>query len=171
MISDFVWLDMDAYHGLWTYFRSHDLARELKFYYVPDDDPAPHVLLEPRMLNKKQSDGLWLRVVDAPQALKERGYTQAGAVTITVEGDDLCPWNNGSWTVNAEGNGSGGTVEPAHSAGLTMSANTLASLISGFSSASFLARIGHITCDDPAMLLEADRLFSTVYRPHCSLEF
>lgn len=171
MISDFIWLDMDAYHGMWSFFRSHDLAQSLKFYFVPDDDPAPHLLLEPRMLNKKQSDGIWLRVVDVAQALGERGYNQSGSVTITIKDDDLCSWNNGSWSVSAEGDGSCGTVKEASGGGLIMNPNTLASLISGFASASFLARIGHIECGDPAQLIIADALFSTASPPYCSMEF
>lgn len=173
MIGDFVWLDIEAYHGLWGYFRSHDLARELRFYYMSDDDPAAHLLLEPRMLNKKSSDGLWLRIVDVEETLKQRGYTQSGSVSLTVEGDDLCPWNNGSWTVSAEGDGSGGHVikaEPSK-AGLTLNPNTLASLLSGYATASQLQRIGKVRCEDQVMVLEADRLFSTLQRPHCSMEF
>ena len=171
MISDFIWTDMDAYHGLWSYYRSHDLARDLKFYYMPDDDPAKHLLLEPRMLNKKQSDGLWLRVVDVPAALAARGYTQSGEVTVCVEGDDLCPWNNGSWRVSAGSGGKCGEVRDGGEKGLTMNPNTLSSLVSGFQSASALARAGQIACDDEGMLAEADRLFSTIYQPHCSMEF
>jgi predicted acetyltransferase len=172
-IRDFIWHNMDAYHGLWSYFRSHDLARELRFYYMPDDDPAAHLLLEPRMLNKKSSDGLWLRIVDVEETLKQRGYTQGGTVCVIVEADDLCPWNNGSWVVSAEGDGSGGRVSKAQpfATGLTLDPNTLASLLSGYTTASQLRRIGKIKCDDGAMVLQADRLFSTLQRPHCSMEF
>lgn len=171
-ILDFHWVTIDAYHALWDWFRKHDLARELKFYFMPDDDPAPHLLLEPRMLNKNQFDGLWLRVVDVPSALEARGYTQSGEVTLTVRDDDLCSWNNGSWTLTASGGGNPGEVRKATTGeGLVMTPNTLASLISGFASASALHMMGHIECDTPQALLDADRIFSTTRKPHCSFEF
>lgn len=172
-IGDFIWLDMECYRGLWNYFCSYDLAGRLEFQFVPDDDPAPQLLLEPRRLNRRASDGIWLRVVDVPALLGERGYSHGGNATVTIKDDDLCPWNNGTWTVSAEGNGARGNVEkggPARSA-LNLSINTLASLASGHITASQLARIGKIECADAGALRAADVLFSTLHRPWCAHEF
>lgn len=172
-IGDFIWLDMECYRGLWNYFCSYDLAGRLEFQFVPDDDPAPQLLIEPRRLNRRASDGIWLRVVDVPALLRERGYSLGGTATLTIKDDDLCPWNNGTWTVRAEGNGAKAHVEeggPDWSA-LRLNINTLASLASGHTTASQLARIGKIECVDAAALRAADALFSTVHRPWCPHEF
>lgn len=172
-ISDFIWLDMECYHGLWNYFCSYDLAGRLEFWFMPDDDPAPHLLLEPRRLNRRASDAIWLRVVDVPALLGERGYSLGGTATLTISNDDLCPWNNGTWTVSADGNGARARVEEggATESALNLTINTLATLSSGHTTASQLARIGKIECDDTEALRKADALFSTVHRPWCPHEF
>lgn len=172
-IADFIWLDMESYHGLWNYFCSYDLAGRLEFQFMPDDDPAPQLLLEPRRLNRRVMDAIWLRVVDAPALLGERGYSLGGAATVTIEGDDLCPWNNGTWTVSADGNGAKASVEEGGPDGsaLCLTINTLATLVSGHTSASQLARVGKISCNDTDALRAADMLFSTLHRPWCPHEF
>lgn len=171
-IPDFIWLDLDCYHGLWRYLCSYDLAGRLEFRFMPDDDPAPHILLEPRRLNQRRSDGLWLRVVDVPALLRQRGYSQGGTVALTIEDDTLCPWNNGTWTVSSEGGGAVGHVEEGGGGGgLSLSINTAATLLSGHTTASQLARMGKIVCDDARALRTADALFSTSHRPWCPHEF
>lgn len=172
-IVDFIWLDLTGYRALWTFLCSHDLAERLSFIFVADDDPAPQTLLEPRKLGQRKSDGIWMRVVDAPALLAQRGYSLAGTATLTIEDDDLCPWNNGTWTVSAEGDRSAAqVVEGGDKAGaLRLSINTLATVLSGHTPASQLATMGKIACDDPSALRAADALFSTTHRPWCPHEF
>lgn len=172
-IDDFIWLDLAGYQALWTFLRSHDLANMLRFYFVPDDDPAPQTLLEPRKLGKRQSDGIWMRVVDVPALLEQRGYSLGGSATVTIEDDDLCPWNNGTWTVNADGGGAPAKVSEGGDAGraLKLSINTLATVLSGHTGASQLSAMGKIQCCDSAALRAADALFSTTHRPWCPHEF
>lgn len=172
-VVDFVWLDLVCYRALWAYLCSHDLSHKLNFIFVPDDDPAPHTLLEPRKLGQRKSDGIWMRVVDVPALLAQRGYSLAGTATLIITDDDLCPWNNGTWTISTEGDGS-----PAHVSeggetanALKLSINTVATLLSGHTSASQLAAMGKITCDAPSALRAADALFSTTHRPWCPHEF
>lgn len=172
-IVDFVWLDLVCYRALWTYLCSHDLSHKLNFIFVPDDDPAPQTLLEPRKLGQRKSDGLWMRVVDVPALLEQRGYSLGGSATVIIEDDDLCPWNNGTWTVCAEGGGAAAKVSEGGDANraLKLSINTLATVLSGHTGASQLATMGKIACDDRAALRAADALFSTTHRPWCPHEF
>ena len=43
-------------------------------------------------------DNLWVRLVDLPRALTDRGYAAACDVVLEVT-DELCPWNAGRWQV------------------------------------------------------------------------
>ncbi len=67
-VFDFSWLNVEAYRGLWEYLAGHDLSSRICMEFVPEDDPAPNMLLEPRMLSRKTWDGVWLRVVNVEQA-------------------------------------------------------------------------------------------------------
>src|SRR6185369_3145991 len=97
-------LDMDAYRGMWEFIRRHDLVGRVEMRgAVPEDDPAPDLLLEPRMLNRRTSDGIWLRVVDLEAALPKRPYGARGELTLRLEGDDVCPWNNGTYLMETDG--------------------------------------------------------------------
>ncbi|MEO6398001.1 MAG: GNAT family N-acetyltransferase [Tepidiformaceae bacterium] len=165
-LRDFIALDLEAQAALWEYIRRHDLVGKVTFRGVPEDDSLPALLLEPRMLNRKTSDGIWMRVVDVEQALPQRPYGARGELTFAIEGDALCPWNNGTYLLETDGPSA--TVQrTTRAAQLTMSPNTLATLVSGHRSATFNHRAGLLTASDPAILQTADALFRTEYAPHC----
>ncbi len=167
-VFDFVWLDMDAYRGLWRFLASHDLVDRIRFDYVAEDDPAPSLFLEPRRLRRRTTDGVWMRIVDAAGALGGRGYDLPGEVVIQVTEDVLCPWNNGCYRVIANEDGAeveklAGSTHPD----LTIRPDGLASLVSGHSRASDLARMGRAAIPDEQQAARLDALFATRRRPHC----
>jgi predicted acetyltransferase len=165
-INDFIALDMEAYRGLWEYIRRHDLVGRVEMHGVPEDDPAPNLLLEPRMLNRRTSDEIWMRVIDVEQAIPQRPYGSRGELTFAVEGDDICPWNAGTYLMETDGQSTtvSRTERPAQ---LRMSPNTLAALLAGHRSATFHQRAGTLSASDPASVKLADALFRTEYAPHC----
>ena len=71
-VGAFVALDTDAYRGLWNFLAGHDLVREIEMEGVPEDDPAPLLLLEPRSLRRRTGDGIWMRVADVERALGQQ---------------------------------------------------------------------------------------------------
>ena len=170
-VKDFVVLDMDAYRGLWEYILRHDLMGRVRMpNAVPEDDPAPDLLLEPRMLNRTTMDAIWMRVVDVERALPGRPYGEPGELTFAITGDDLCPWNNATYLLETDGATS--TIRrtdriPA----LTMPVNSLASLLSGHRSATRLSRAGLLESADTTALRTADGLFRTEYAPFCPNDF
>jgi predicted acetyltransferase len=166
-VFDFVWLDIEAYRGIWGYLAGHDLADRIRMEYVAEDDPAPNMMLEPRMLGRKTWDGVWMRVVDVEKALGARGYDCAGEVTVEIIDDDLCAWNNGRYRLTADGgSGSVARVESG-SADMVVRPDTFASLLSGHSRPSDLARMGRLSLTDETRAAELDSLFATRRRPHC----
>lgn len=170
-VKDFLALDMDAYRGLWEYIRRHDLVGKVAMHNaVPEDDPAPDLLLEPRMLNRTTMDAIWMRVVDVERAVPARPYGARGELTFAITGDDMCPWNNATYLLETDGPTS--TVSRTNrTPAVTMPINSLASLLSGHRSATRLHRAGLLETFDLSALATADALFKTEYAPFCPNEF
>jgi len=165
-VSDFIARDMESYRALWDYLRAHDLVRRIDVDGVAEDDPAPELLLEPRVLQRRTSDGIWMRVVDVEKALPHRPYGQRGELTIAVPEDDVCPWNRGTYLMETDGVTTSvrKTDRPAD---ITVSPNVLASLISGYRPASHFAKMGRLQAKDPAALRMADGIFRSEHAPYC----
>src|SRR5690606_3962998 len=131
------------------YIRRHDLLGTVRMAaIIPEDDPAPDLLSEPRQLNRWTGDGIWLRITDIASALPQRPYSEPGRLSFAIEGDDLCPWNNGTWTIEAD-EGHAQVVQSDTPAQMTMPVNTLAGLLTGYRTATHFERIGRLSCDDP----------------------
>ncbi|MGE5596610.1 MAG: enhanced intracellular survival protein Eis [Hyphomicrobiales bacterium] len=165
-VKDYIALDIEAYRGLWEFLWRHDLVGRIVIRgALPEDDPAPDLLLEPRALQRSTYDGIWMRIVDVEKALASRPYGQRGDLRIAFEGDEMCPWNNGTYVLATDGP----TADVARKdrvPDLTVNPNALASLLSGHRSATQLARAGRLTARDEQSLRLADAMFATEYRPH-----
>ena len=68
----------------------------------PVDDPIQHLLVDPRRTRTRVSDGLWIRIVDLPEALMRRRYTCPVDLVIEVA-DPQLPANEGRWRLVAGG--------------------------------------------------------------------
>ena len=164
-VQDYIALDSHAYRGLWDYLRRHDLVRRVEMH-GSEDDPVPSLLLEPRMLNARLGDAIWMRVVDVERALPRRPYGTRGELTIAVEGDGMCPWNVGTYLLETDGP-TAEVTRVERPADITISPNVLASLLAGHRSATYFRRAGMLEARDEASLRTADALFRTEYAPHC----
>lgn len=168
-IRDLAWLTPDAYRSLWRFIASHDLVGRVRWNDAPADDPAAEFFMEPRLLNAEDREGAWFRVVDLPAALAGRGYDVEEDLTLRVADDALTPWNDGVWQLQAAADGS--HVRQANAlADIELSAKALASLFTGFRSASQLASWGLLSGDAQA-IRRADALFRTRHAPHCPDHF
>ena len=164
-VWDFYCHNHIAYRALWNFLRSHDLAGRVTMR-RPTDDIAPFLLLEPRNLRIRVEDGLWLRVVDIPMLLSQRGYQTDGETVFEVRDDPECPWNVGKWKLNASQ--SGAEVNKAtKSADFTISINGLASLVTGQTRLSTLVQTGRAELNSSKNLTELDAMFSTMHAPFC----
>ncbi|MFN8508787.1 MAG: GNAT family N-acetyltransferase [Dehalococcoidia bacterium] len=164
-VTDFIALDMEAYRALWEYLCRHDLVGTIVMPNVlPVDDPAPGLLLEPRMLQRRTQDAIWMRVVHVEKALAARPYGTRGELTVRIDGDAMCPWNDATWLIETDGPAAM-VSRTDRAPDLTMRPNGLAPLISGHTSATVLHRAGAIEAADPRALTTADALFRTEYAP------
>jgi predicted acetyltransferase len=163
-VSDFAYLDLEAYRGLWDFLAAHDLVREVEWQQVPEDDPVPHLLAEPNELQRRTGAAIWMRVTDVQEALRQRPYGEDGALTIRVV-DPLCDWNAGIFGIES----AGGATEVSQAGGdgdVTVPIASLAVLLAGHRSATQLARAGLVDGDEKALGV-ADGLFATTFTPWC----
>ena len=169
VIRDFVWLTQDAYLSLWQFVTRHDLVGRVRYNTAPLDDPAAEFFEEPRLLYPRVAEGIWMRIIDVAGALQARGYTTSGRLVLAIGGDDIAEWNNSTFSLETDGN----TTQVSRTTAapnISLSIKALASLYSGFRNARTLANWGLLTGDGPGMDA-ADRLFRTLYVPHCADNF
>ncbi len=166
VIRDLTWLTASAYRAIWDYFANMDLVGEISWVGVPPDDPLPHLLLEPRMLNITSGDGLLARIIDVEKALPMRPYSEEGTLTFEIT-DELCPWNRGRWKMETSAAGTviGRTTEEPH---LAMPISTLTMLMFGQISPSEAARMARLDVNDNNVLALWDRVMRTPCRPFCA---
>lgn len=166
IIRDLIWLTSSAYRAVWEYFASMDLAGYISWRRVPPDDPLPHVLLEPRMLNMTSHDGLMGCIVDVEQSMPKRGYSEEGELTFEIV-DELCPWNQGRWKLETSITGSS-ISRTREGPQLVMPISTMAMLVFGQISASEAARMGRLDVNEDSSLSLWDKVMRTKYRPFCA---
>jgi predicted acetyltransferase len=169
-IADLVWLTPRAYRALWRHFAGAGLVYEVAWKRVPQDDPLPHLLLEPRRLNIGARDGLLARVVDVAGAMPQRRYDEAGRLLFEVV-DPLCPWNAGRW--EAEIAGDRVRVErTSRTPELIIPIDTLAMLLFGQIRPSDAVRMGRAGLAEGAdarevVLARWDRVMQTRHKAFC----
>ncbi|MBO8185192.1 GNAT family N-acetyltransferase [Streptomyces spirodelae] len=89
-----------AYAALWRFLAGIDLVAWID-YEGAVDEPLPHLLVEPRAVQARPVDRLWLRLADVDRALASRGYSIPLDVVLDVR-DDFCPWNSGRHRLQTE---------------------------------------------------------------------
>ncbi|MFD0568300.1 GNAT family N-acetyltransferase [Kitasatospora gansuensis] len=160
-----------AYRALWTLLVDFDLTRTIVAPGRPRDEPLRWMLANPRAMRiTRQSDNLWARLLDVPLALAQRAYDTAGSLVFTVDGDLMCPANNGTWLLRADG-AEVTCVATDQAADLTVTVPALSSLYFGGGSAHDLAYAGHLTPHTDGAIGQLARMFRTDPEPHNSFGF
>jgi predicted acetyltransferase len=96
VVREVVAADPAAYRALWHFLLNVDLTRRVRFVFAATDEPLLYLVNEPRELNARLADALWLRLVDVPAALAARRYPVPVDVVLRTE-DPLLPHNSGNW--------------------------------------------------------------------------
>ena len=155
----------EATAALWSYCFGVDLIERFRAVNRPPDDPLTWMLANPRGLERRPHDGIWLRLVDVRAALGGRCYTVEGTVVLNVV-DAFCPWNEGRYQLI--GGPDGGecratTADPE----ITLSAADLAAVYLGGVRLETLHRAGRVVVHDQRALRLADLMFSWHLQPWC----
>ncbi|MHB8578043.1 MAG: GNAT family N-acetyltransferase [Dehalococcoidia bacterium] len=169
LVRDLCWLTPAAYRAFWEHLSRFDLVHQIVWPVAPPDDPLPHLLLEPRMLQDSARDGILARIIDVDRAFAGRRYDSEGGFTFAAV-DPMCPWNEGTWELQTSGVET--TVTRTRAApDFTAPISTLAMLLFGQLSPSEAARMGRLEAHDASVLAAGDRLLATRYRPFCPDHF
>ncbi len=148
-VRDLVTLNPTAYLGLWRFLADIDLVGQVTWKRAPVDDPLAWALVDPFVVRTvRDTDLLWVRVLDVATALQARAWGADGEVVLEVE--DPLGHAAGRWHVATAGGRatvSRTTAEPA----LHLAADTLGALYLGGVGVGVLAASGRIVGDAAAV--------------------
>jgi predicted acetyltransferase len=148
-----------ALRELWRFCFSVDLIRTVRANLLSPDHPLLHMVNEPRRLDMRIGDALWVRIVDLPAALMARSFAAEDRIVLEVA-DDLLPSNAGRWLLDARA-GAAIVERTAAPADLALDTTDLAAVYLGGSTFDALARSGRGTELTDGARRRADRLFRT----------
>jgi len=117
----------------------------------------------------RQSDSLWIRLLDVQAALAARTYDVGGTIVLGIESDPMCPGNEGYWRLDGGPDGAVCTRVTA-APDLVLDLEALGSLYLGGMSAALLASAGRIHGDRQSVNL-LSRMFRTDPEPFNTFVF
>jgi predicted acetyltransferase len=158
-----------AYASLWKVLLSVDLVRTLKVYSASVDDPLKQMLTDPRALNLRPTDALWVRLVDVGAALSARRYPAPIDMVFEVR-DPFCPWNDGRWHV--WGHPAGAFCDRTdRDPDIVLGIEALSAAYLGGVSLATLQAAGRVTEVSPGAVTLASTAFFWPVTPWCPEEF
>jgi predicted acetyltransferase len=153
-----------AERELWRFVFGIDLIARVQGRHDPGS-PLFLMVVDPRSLQLRVSEGLWLRLVDVGTALSGRSYATDDSVVLEVR-DEFCPWNAGRWRL------AGGVAERTDAdAELELDVADLASAYLGAFAFEHLAAAERVREHAPGALARASALFRTPRVPYCPEDF
>jgi predicted acetyltransferase len=169
IINELIAMDPIAERELWRYCFGVDLIARIQYRWGPPSHPLLPMVAEPRRLQLRVSDAIWLRVVDAPAALAARGYAADGTVVLDVA-DEFLPEAAGRWRLTVQG-GAGRVESTTDPADLMLDTTDLAAAYMGTFTLAELARANRTQELTPGARRRADELFRVDVLPWCSTPF
>ncbi len=140
-VGEMAAVDPAALHALVSRLLSFDLISKIRLYARSTDDPLLWWVGGPRTTTTSITDGLWVRLVDVPRALNERGYAASCDLVIGVT-DATCEWNVGNWHLVVGDDGVGRCQATKAPADLELDVAVLGSAYLGGRSIASLAQAG-----------------------------
>ena len=169
IINELIALDPIAEREMWRFLFGVDLIARVTYRWGPPSHPLMLMLDEPRRLQLRVSDAIWLRIVDVSAALTARTYAADGELVVDVS-DDFLPEAAGRWRLKVTGGTA--TVEPTtDSPDLALDPTDLAAAYMGTFTFAELARATRTEELTAGSRETADMLFSVDVLPWCSTPF
>lgn len=147
----------EAHDALWRFLTNIDLFPKVKYWNQPVDDELHWRITEPRRVQRKISDSLWLRILDVERALRSREYPIDGSLRIGIH-DAVFPDLEGTYalTVGDDGTECTRTTEEAE---IYLDIDALSAIYLGGRQLWSLARAGRVH-GTAATIRRADAMFS-----------
>jgi predicted acetyltransferase len=154
-IRELISADPAATAALWSDMLSRDLVSEIVAPMRPIDDPLLAMLADPRRARPSPSDGLWVRLIDVPAALRARQYAAPADLVLEVA-DAVRPGNAGRWRLRIPGGQAAGGLPRCEPTGdpadLRLPVQALGAAYLGRPCLGQLASAGHIAELTPGSL-------------------
>lgn len=158
-------VDAEATQRLWRYVFGVDLMSTIRSRLGPADHPLLLLVTEPRRLQLRVGDGMWLRVVDVPAALEARRYGADGSIVLEVS-DEFMPEVEGRWRLTVA-NGRGRAELTRDSIDLGLEIQDLGALYMGAFSLASLGRAGRTVELTAGARARADAMFASTALSWC----
>jgi predicted acetyltransferase len=150
----------EATRELWRWLLDFDWTSEFHAGLLPVDHPLFLLLAEPRRMRFELNDGVWVRLIDIPQAMAARTLGE-GEVVLELM-DAFMPSNAGRWRVAA-----GGAEQTDARAELALDVTALGSVYLGGFTFGDLVRGSRAQELVPGAVERADALFASSVAPWC----
>ncbi|HVA92483.1 MAG TPA: GNAT family N-acetyltransferase [Chloroflexota bacterium] len=169
-VGDFFALTPKATASLWQFLLNQDLITTIVTLDRPIEEPLRWLLADPRRLRMTNNlDGLWVRILDLPAALKGRQYQQPGTLVLEVA-DALLPELAGRYELEAGPDGARCRRTSA-APDLRLTVADLGAIYLGGTRLSTLAHAGRIVEERTGALRLADAMFAAEAAPFCTVSF
>lgn len=132
-------------------------------------DPLRLLLAQPRWLEARTSDGLYVRVLDVGAGLAARGYALEDDLVIAVT-DPMIASNEGTWLLEARVDGAA-CRRSDRRADLEVDVADIGAAYLGRSRFAALAGVGRVRELTPSAASRADAVFAWPVEPWCPTEF
>jgi predicted acetyltransferase len=152
-----------AYRALVDLLMDIDLTRSLRYSFAAVDEPLLQMVNEPRRLNAKVHDALWLRLTDVPAALAARRYPVPVDVALGVD-DPILADNSGTWQLSGDPD-SARCTRTDRSPDLRLDVSALGAAYLGGSTLTQLAGAGRVTELTPGALVRASSALGWYCQP------
>ncbi|MFE5910106.1 GNAT family N-acetyltransferase [Streptomyces wedmorensis] len=154
-----------VFTALARFVLGHDLVSRVEFKHVPPGHPLRWQLADFRAGEvSRDTDWLWVRLLDVPRALSARGWFTDGELVLDV--DDPFLGEHGRYLLTVR-DGKADCVPTDREPDLSLDVRDLGSLYLGGTAPSTLVRAGHVRAHRPGAATLADALFRSDLAPHC----
>jgi predicted acetyltransferase len=152
-----------AYVAIWRYLLSIDLTRTLNVWSVAPDEPVLSAISEPRRLEARLTDAIWLRILDVPAALSARRYLSDVDVVLELT-DRHLPTNAGRWRLTGSAQAAS-CVSTVDEPDLVLDIRALGAAYLGGTSLTSLAGTGQVIERTPGALHRVSAAFGWFREP------
>ncbi|SEO31972.1 GNAT family N-acetyltransferase [Actinacidiphila rubida] len=164
-VDELVAANRDAYVALFHFLTGHDLVSEVALKSLPRQSWLRWLLEDHRAAAlTRDTDWLWVRVLDVPRALASRTYPVDGRLVLEVA-DTVRTEVAGRYALTVEG-GTAVCERTGDEPDLRMDVSDLGSVLLGGTPPSTLAEAGRVGARDPRALALADAVFRSERTPH-----
>ena len=139
----------DALSALWGFAVNHDLVDRIEADLRPVDDPVVRLVANPHAVDVAVRDHGWLRILDAPAALRARRYAASLDTVIRVE--DGYGFADGTWRLSIDAAGAAEVEATDAAPDVVLDVATLSSAYTGGVPLTQLAAAGRVQGDAAAV--------------------